>query len=304
MKNRDLSLPALLVTVLLWASAFVGIRAVSDVFSAGSLSLGRLIAGSIALTAIAWPKREALPTGRSLQLIVLYGVVWFGAYNVALNAAEQDLDAGTTALIVNIGPILIALIAGVIFKEGFPRPLIIGMAVAFAGVALIAISTRNSSVETASTIGVVLCLVAAVCYAIGTLSQKVALRNVSPVMSVWLACLVGTVVCLPFAGQLIDELGDASAGDVGWLVFLGVFPTAIGFSTWAYALKRLTAGQVASTTYLVPAVATLISWAYLGEVPTLLAFVGGGLCLLGVTVTRFKRRTATVVEPTTTPGQA
>lgn len=303
MKNRDLSLPALLVTVLLWASAFVGIRAVSDVFSAGSLSLGRLIAGSIALTAIAWPKREALPTGRSLQLIILYGVVWFGAYNVALNAAEQDLDAGTTALIVNIGPILIALIAGVIFKEGFPRPLIIGMAVAFAGVALIAISTRSSSVETASTIGVVLCLVAAVCYAIGTLSQKVALRDVSPVMSVWLACLVGTVVCLPFAPQLIDELGDATAGDIGWLVFLGVFPTAIGFSTWAYALKRLSAGQVASTTYLVPAVATLISWAYLGEVPSLLAFVGGGLCLLGVTVTRFKRRTPALVEPTTS-GQA
>ncbi|MDR7085642.1 drug/metabolite transporter (DMT)-like permease [Aeromicrobium panaciterrae] len=303
MKNRDLSLPALLVTVLLWASAFVGIRAIADTFSAGSLSLGRLLAASIALTAIAWPKREPLPTGKSLQLIILYGVVWFGAYNVALNAAEQDLDAGTTALIVNIGPILIALIAGVIFKEGFPKPLIIGMAVAFAGIALIAISTRNSSVETASTVGVVLCLVAAVCYAIGTLSQKVALRDTSPVMSVWLACLVGTVVCLPFAPQLIDELGEASAGDIGWLVFLGIFPTAIGFSTWAYALKRLTAGQVASTTYLVPAVATLISWAYLGEIPTALAFIGGGLCLLGVTITRLKRRTAVVVEPAPTPGQ-
>lgn len=301
MKNRDLSLPALLVTVLLWASAFVGIRAIADVFSPGSLTLGRLVAASIALTAIAWPKREPMPTGKSLHLILLYGVVWFGAYNVALNAAEQDLDAGTTALIVNIGPILIALIAGVIFKEGFPKPLIAGMAVAFAGVALIAVSTRDSSVETASTIGVILCLVAAVCYAIGTLSQKVALRDTSPVMSVWLACLVGTVVCLPFAPQLIDELGDASAGDIGWLVFLGVFPTAIGFSTWAYALKRLSAGQVASTTYLVPAVATLISWAYLGEIPTALAFIGGGLCLLGVTITRLKRRTRDVVTEPAAP---
>lgn len=175
------------------------------------------------------------------------------------------------------------------------------MAVAFAGVALIAISTRNSSVETASTVGVVLCLVAAICYAVGALSQKVALVHVSPVMSVWLACLVGTVVCLPFAPQLIDELGDATAGDVAWLAFLGVFPTAIGFSTWAYALKRLTAGQVASTTYLVPAVATLISWAYLGEVPTVLAFIGGGLCLLGVTITRLKRREPVVTEPAVIP---
>lgn len=234
-------------------------------------------------------------------MIVLYGIVWFGAYNVALNAAEQDLDAGTTALIVNIGPILIALIAGIIFKEGFPKPLIAGMAIAFAGVALIAVSTRDSSVETASTIGVVLCLVAAVCYAVGALSQKVALRDVSPVMSVWLACLVGTVVCLPFAPQLVDELGGATAGDITWLVFLGVFPTAIGFSTWAYALKRLSAGQVASTTYLVPAVATLISWVYLGEIPSALAFIGGGLCLLGVMVTRLKRRTPAVTEPAAAP---
>ncbi len=292
----------MLVTVVLWASAFVGIRALADTFSPGSLTLGRLLAASLAMTAIAWPRREPIPTGRPLRMIVLYGVVWFGAYNIALNAAERDLDAGTTALVVNIGPILIALIAGVIFKEGFPKPLIIGMAVAFAGVALIALSTESSStVETASTLGVVLCLVAAACYAVGALSQKVALVHVSPVMSVWLACLVGLVVCLPFGPQLINELGDASAGDVGWLIYLGVFPTAIGFSTWAYALKRLTAGQVASTTYLVPAVATLISWSYLGEVPTSLAFIGGGLCLLGVTITRLKRRTAVIAEPVVIP---
>jgi len=289
--SRDLSVPALLVTVLVWASAFVGIRAIGDQFSPGALSLGRLLVGSIALTAIAWPRREPLPNGRALLLIALYGVVWFGAYNIALNAAERHLDAGTTALVVNIGPILIALLAGFVLKEGFPRPLLIGMAVAFAGVALIAVSTRtDSTVETASTAGVILCLVAAVCYAVGALSQKLALAHVSPVMSVWLACLVGTVVCLPFAPQLVSQIGDASFGDTAWLVYLGVFPTAIGFSTWAYALKRLSAGQVASTTYLVPALATLISWALLDEVPAALAFVGGGLCLIGVSITRLRPR--------------
>lgn len=301
--SRDLSVPALLVTVLLWASAFVGIRAIGDTYSPGALSLGRLVVGSIALTVIAWPRREPLPRGRSLLLIAFYGVVWFGAYNIALNAAERHLDAGTTALVVNIGPILIALIAGFLFKEGFPRPLLIGMAVAFAGVALIAVSTHSdATVETASTTGVVLCVVAAVCYAIGALSQKHALVHISPVMSVWLACLVGTVVCLPFAPQLVSQLGDSSAGDIGWLIYLGIFPTAIGFSTWAYALKRLSAGQVASTTYLVPALATLISWALLDEVPAALAFVGGALCLLGVTITRLRRRAAPVTEPHEDPA--
>ncbi len=286
--DRDLSLPALLVTVVVWASAFVAIRAVGDTFSPGSLTLGRLVVGVVALTFFARPRIAGLPTGQPLVLVALYGVVWFGAYNIALNAAERDLDAGTTALIVNVGPIFAAVIAGFIYKEGFPRPLMIGMGIAFAGVVLIALSTRSDStaVDSASTTGVLLCVAAAAFYAFGALAQKPALKHMKPVMSVWLGCLVGVVVCLPFAPTLIDELGRASTEDIWWVVYLGVFPTAIGFSTWSYALKRISTGKAASTTYLAPATATLISWAVLDEVPAALAFVGGAMCLIGVAITR------------------
>lgn len=290
--DRDLSVLALLVTVLLWASAFVGIRAVGDTYSPGSLTLGRLVVGAAVLTFFARPGRGRLPTGRPLVLVALYGVVWFGAYNLALNAAERDLDAGTTALIVNIGPAIAALVAGVLYKEGFPRPLLVGMGIAFAGVVLIAVSTDRdtTSVETASTTGVLLCVAAAVFYAFGALAQKPALRHMEPVMSVWLGCLVGVVVCLPFAPALVDEVSGASFHDLAWLVYLGVFPTAIGFSTWSYALQRISTGQAASTTYLVPAVTTLISWIVLSEVPAVLAFVGGAMCLVGVAITRIRPR--------------
>jgi drug/metabolite transporter (DMT)-like permease len=290
--SRDLSLLALLVTVVLWASAFVGIRALGEVFSPGALSLGRLLVGAIALGVIAWPKHEPLPTGRPLGLIIIYGIFWFGAYNIALNAGELYLDAGTSALVVNVGPILIALLAGVFLKEGFPKPLLIGTAIAFGGVALIALSTDKDStaLETASMTGVILCIAAAVFYALGVLTQKPALKYVSAIQSVWLACIVGVIVCLPFAPTLINQLQEASLRDVLILVYLGIFPTAIGFSTFSYALKRIDAGKVAATTYLVPAVATLISWVWLDETPAALAFVGGALCLIGVAITRAKRR--------------
>lgn len=297
--SRDLSLVALLVTVVLWASAFVGIRDLGEHFSPGALSLGRLIVGAIALTVIAWPKHEPMPRGRPLGYIVVYGVVWFGAYNVFLNAGERYLDAGTSALVVNIGPILIALFAGVLLKEGFPKPLLIGTAVAFAGVALIALSTDKDStaVPTASTTGVVLCVAAAVVYAIGVLCQKPALRTVSAVQAVWLGCLVGVVVCLPYAPSLIHQVQAASLKDLLVLAYLGIFPTAIGFSTWSYALKRLDAGKVAATTYLVPAIATFIAWVVLDETPAALAFVGGAMCLIGVAITRLTPRPTISAEP-------
>lgn len=299
LKARDWSLAALLLTVTVWGSAFVGIRAAAESFSAGPLTLGRLLVGAIALSLIARPSYRAMfrIRGRTAWLVALYGVAWFGIYNVALNAAEQDLDAGTTALIVNIGPIIIALLAGVLFGEGFPRPLMIGMGVAFVGVTLIAVSTRGSaSVESASTIGVVLCVVAALCYAIGALAQKPTLKVLTAAQSVWLGCVIGVIVTLPFAPQFVSELADAPARDIAWTVYLGVFPTAIGFVTWSYAMKRLTTGQVASATYLAPVIATALSWAILDEVPAPLAFVGGALCLVGVAITRYRKREPKVSE--------
>ena len=102
----------------------------------------------------------------------------------------------------------------------------------------------------------------------------------------WLACAVGAVACLPFAPTLMRELTQASHGAIGWAVYLGLFPTAVAFTMWAYALARTTAGRMGATTYLVPPLAVLMGWALLGEVPPALALLGGALCLAGVAVSR------------------
>jgi drug/metabolite transporter (DMT)-like permease len=99
-----------------------------------------------------------------------------------------------------------------------------------------------------------------------------------------LGCAAATVVCLPFAPTLMRELDDPAA--VGWIAYLGLAPTALGFATWAYALQRMTAGRLASLAYLIPVVAILLGWALLGETPPLLAAAGGALCLSGVALAR------------------
>jgi len=80
-------------------------------------------------------------------------------------------------------------------------------------------------------------------------------------------------------------------------VYLGVVPTALAFTTWAYALTRTTAGRLGATTYVVPAIVVLMSWAFLGQTPRPLAYLGGALCLAGVAVSRGKRRRATPRAP-------
>ena len=264
--------------------AFVGIRAAGEDLSPGALSLGRLAVGSALLGVFVLLQRGSLPGRRDWPGIVVCGVPWFGLYNLALNGAEQRVDAGTAAMLVNIGPILIALLAGWLLREGFPRALVAGCAVAFAGAVIIGLATSERGV--AAGWGAVLCVAAAAFYAGGVVAQKPLLSRASALHVTWLAATVGLVVCLPFAATLADEVGDADASSVAWMVYLGVFPTAIGFLTWAYALSRTTAGRMGATTYLVPPIAILVGWALLAESPEPLAFLGGALCLGGVVITR------------------
>lgn len=279
-----MALLAALVTVILWASAFVGIRAAGEDLSPGALSLGRLVVGSALLGVFVLLQRERLPGRRELPLLLVCGVLWFGLYNLALNEAEQRVDAGTAAMLVNVGPVLIALLAGVLLSEGFPRSLLVGCAIAFGGAVVIGLATSGRGV--AAGWGAVLCVAAAAFYAGGVVAQKPLLSRASALHVTFLAATVGLVVCLPFAPSLVDELGRAEGSSIAWMVYLGAFPTAIGFMTWAYALSKTTAGRMGATTYLVPPLAIVIGWAMLGEAPEALAFLGGALCLGGVVLAR------------------
>ena len=234
--ERPLVVGAALVTVGVWASAFVGIRSAGRDLSPGALALARLVVGSAVLGAFVLARRERLPTRRALGGAVICGLLWFGLYSVALNSAERRVDAGIAAMLVNVGPILIAILAGLVLREGFPRRLLAGCVVSFAGAAAIGLAVSRHGVH--ATWGVILCLLAALAYAGGVVAQKPALRHASPLSVTWMACTVGAIGCLPYLPSLINGVGHARAGAIAWTVYLGVAPTALGFMTWAYAPSR------------------------------------------------------------------
>jgi drug/metabolite transporter (DMT)-like permease len=285
------ALAAALVTVVLWASAFVGIRAAGEHLSAGSLALGRLGVGSIALGILVLARGWVRPSNRDLALIVASGLVWFAFYNVSLNEAERNLDAGTAAMLIGLGPIFIAILAGLFLGEGLPARLLAGLVVAFVGVVTIGLATSTTPAPGANpALGVALCLAAAVAYAVGVTLQKPAASHVAPHQLAWIACAVGAVACLPFAPALATDLGQAPPEAVGWMLYLGLFPTSIAFTTWAYALRRTPAGRLGATTYLIPPLVVALGWIVLGELPPAAAIAGGVLCIGGVVVARSSGR--------------
>jgi len=179
--------------------------------------------------------------------------------------------------------------------NAFTVALGVGLGVAFAGVVLIATATSGPGER--DLLGIGLCLLAASAYAVSLVVQKPLMSRFSALQVTWTACAVGSLACLPFAAGLSRDLREASAVDTGWVVYLGLFPTAIAFTTYAYALAHMSAGSLSVTTYLVPPLTVLMSWLVLSEAPPAMAYVGGALCLLGVALTRRSGRRATPKPP-------
>ena len=284
-RRRDVTgMTAGLVTVVLWGSAFVAIRAADKSLSPGTIAVGRLIVSTAILSVVALVRREPLPARRDVLAIAAYGVLWLGIYSFTLNTAERHVDAGTSAMIINTGPLLIALLAGLFLGEGFPRRLFAGCAIAFGGCVLIGLGAIESG--TRSGLGIGLCVVAAFAYASAVIVQKPVLARVSPFQVTWLGCAAALIACLPFAPMMVSQVAKSGAAPIGWIIYLGAAPTALGFGTWAFALRRTSAGRTGALNYLISVVAILLGWVLLGEVPPSLAIVGGGVCLAGVYAAR------------------
>lgn len=224
---------AVALTVLMWASSFVIMRGAAPFLSPGPLTLLRLTAATLALglllaVLLASRRTRLRPLGRrAAVLLVLYGVSWFAVYTIVLGFATRHLDAGTSAMLVNLAPILVAAAAGLLFGEGWPRSLFLGMGVALAGVVLISVA---GGVGQVSMVGVGLALLAAVLYAGGMLLQRWVLDEVDPLTTVFMGCAAGTLVCLPYVGRLLDEAPDAPVSAVALLLsalFLAEVPPVL-----------------------------------------------------------------------------
>ena len=283
MTERRIPLPVLAAiggTLLAWSSAFVVIRATIEVFDPIELALLRQLTALPLLALLLMGHKWVWPTRREWLLISVFGLGWFTTYIIALNTAEQTIDAGTASFIVNIGPLLIAVGAWKFLGESLPRNLIAGALISLTGVGLIAWATSSSSEF--SPIGVVWALVATVMYAIGVLTQKPALTRISAAQVTFLGAAISVVPLVGWIPSAFATVSTAPPAAIFGVIWLGAIPTALGYALWGYALTRMPAGRLGVATYLVPPLVVIESFLILGEAAHPLALVGGAVALLGV----------------------
>ena len=179
----------------------------------------------------------------------------------------------------------VAILASIFLGERVSKRGWLGIAVAFAGVALIAVGESGGVRIEPEALWVLLAAVAAAAYFV---LQKPLLRTYGAFEVTCYTLWAGTVFMIPFMFGLPATVAAAPVSATLSVVYLGVFPAAIAYVLWNYVLKHLPSTAASSLLYISPVLAIVIGFVWLRELPSALAFVGGALSVAGVVLVNLR----------------
>src|SRR3990167_6715375 len=283
---------ALFMTIFLWASAFVGIRLGLHAYSPGSLALFRYLIASVCMGIIYFSRdRSRRSSMRLLDIGALLGIgaIGIGIYNLTLNDGELYISSGMASFIISQSPIITALIAILFLKEPINLLSVFGFILSVLGVMLIAWGEKGGFKWDESIVYMVIATFASGFYSV---LQKPFLNKYHVIEVMTYIIWGGTLFLSVYLFQMKHDVFYAPITTTLTVVYLGIFPAALGYLGWSYVLAAIPVSRAVSFFYFMPFLATVLGWICLGEVPAELSIFGGLLAILGVWIVNqsYKRR--------------
>jgi drug/metabolite transporter (DMT)-like permease len=203
--------------------------------------------------------------------------VYFG---LAYKAMDYGMNAGTTAIIMALQPILVATLSPLVTGSRYTTQLWLGLVLGLAGV--VVVIAAGGTLGPSPWVAVLFALMALAGMTAATLFEKWHGRRTDPVVGGLVQYVVGAAVLVPVA--LASGIGHIDWGTelVVSLAYLVIVNSIVSISLFVGLLQRGDATRISALMYLVPPLALLIAWVVLGEKMTSLALLGMLICITGV----------------------
>ena len=286
-----------LLTVLIWGSTFAAISfSLQGGFSAGHLLLFRFVVASIIFVIIALipSQKFRLPDKQDIWKIALLGVIGISGYHICATFGQLTISAGTSGMLIGSGPIFTTIFAILILKERLSIAGWIGLAFGFVGISLIAFGSGDTAFGVAP--GVFLTILAAIATSIFFVYQKPLFKKYTAIELTAYFTWVGTIPLLIFAPGFLHTVQTISLEVTATAIYMGIFPTAIAYLTWAYALSQSKASSISSILYLEPVIAIIVAWIWLSELPKSISIIGGIIAISSVLLVNFYGKNQTSIK--------
>lgn len=260
------------------STAFIGVSFALRLIPPGPLMLMRFVVASACFGGLLLLGMVKLPARRDLPPLVLISLLGHAVYQLALSVAQTRITAGMAGVLIGLVPAMSALLAWSVLGERLSRRGWMGIAVAFGGVVLISLEKGSIGFDPMA----LLALVAAAASAGYFILQKPWLLRYTALDLAAYGIWSATAAMLVFAPAVPGAFASATTATLLTVAYLGIVPTAFGYTMWGLALACAPASEVASLLYVGPVVTFLLAWAILSEVPTPAILLGAACALGGV----------------------
>ena len=232
----------------------------------------------------------ATVTGRDWRRLAWLGLVGHCLYQYLFIGGLADTSVANGALIVSASPIVITLLSTLSGNERLGAPHWAGTLLSFLGIYIVV--GRGAEVTAASLRGDVMLLGAVVCWALYTIGARPLMTRHSPVGITALSMLLGTLMYLPLAAPALMRVEWSAVSAVTWikLVYSSLFAICVAYTIWYAAVREIGSARTSVYSNLLPIVAMVTAYLWLGEPLGLDKLIGAAAVLAGVALTRLGRR--------------
>lgn len=279
----------LISSILLWASAFVGIKIALVGYSPGPLALLRFLVASLCMVILYRNQQNqlAMPWKDRVQLMIV-GMAGIGIYNICLNYGELTVSAGIASFIIGLMPIFTVLLSLVFLRERMNAGTWMGIILSMLGLSLLSLGEGS---QDGMTQGILFILISSLVGSIQTIMKKRFLKKYSSVRVISWVIWGGTLLLLIYVPALVNELPQASYYSTAVVIYMGIFPAAVAYLAWTYVLKKMPAAKASTSLYILPFASTMLGYFFLAEQPSVISLTGGGIALFGALIAhRFQNK--------------